>query len=50
MAKVTSDEREKTPITRERLAELLNEDLPREYQAIRLRARKMPENPRPVGH
>jgi bacterioferritin len=34
MAKVTSDERQKTPITRERLAELLNEDLSREYQAI----------------
>jgi bacterioferritin len=34
MPKVTSDEREKTPITRERLAELLNEDLSREYQAI----------------
>lgn len=34
MAKVTSDGREKTPVTRERLAELLNEDLSREYQAI----------------
>jgi bacterioferritin len=34
MAKVTSKEREKTPVTRERLAELLNEDLSREYQAI----------------
>ena len=26
MAKVTSDEQEKTPVTRERLAELLNEE------------------------
>jgi bacterioferritin len=34
MAKVTSNEQEKTPVTRERLAELLNEDLSREYQAI----------------
>ena len=34
MAKATSDEQEKTPVTRERLAELLNEDLSREYQAI----------------
>jgi len=34
MAKVTSDKQEKTPVTRERLAELLNEDLSREYQAI----------------
>jgi bacterioferritin len=34
MAKVTSDEGERTPVTRERLAELLNEDLSREYQAI----------------
>ncbi|HLY61711.1 MAG TPA: ferritin-like domain-containing protein [Terriglobia bacterium] len=34
MAKVTSDEQGKTPVTRERLAELLNEDLSREYQAI----------------
>jgi len=34
MTKVTSDEQEKTPVTRERLVELLNEDLSREYQAI----------------
>ena len=34
MAKVTSNEPEKTPVTRERLAKLLNEDLSREYQAI----------------
>src|ERR1035441_1530116 len=34
MAKVTSTAQEKTPVTRERLAELLNEDLSREYQAI----------------
>lgn len=34
MAKVTSDKHEKTPVTRECLAELLNEDLSREYQAI----------------
>jgi bacterioferritin len=34
MAKVTSTAEEKTPVTRERLAELLNEDLSREYQAI----------------
>jgi bacterioferritin len=34
MAKVTSDKQEETPVTRERLAELLNEDLSREYQAI----------------
>jgi len=33
MAK-SSTEHEKAPITRERLAELLNEDLAREYQAI----------------
>jgi bacterioferritin len=33
MAKSSTDH-EKTPITRERLAELLNEDLAREYQAI----------------
>ena len=34
MAKGTSDESDKRPVTRERLAELLNEDLSREYQAI----------------
>lgn len=34
MAKVTSDEQERTPVTCVRLAELLNEDLSREYQAI----------------
>ena len=34
MANVKSDSDEKTPVTRERLAELLNEDLSREYQAI----------------
>jgi bacterioferritin len=34
MAKITSDGNEKTPVTRGRLAELLNEDLAREYQAI----------------
>jgi bacterioferritin len=34
MPKVTSDKQEETPVTRERLAELLNEDLSREYQAI----------------
>ncbi|MHB8654453.1 MAG: ferritin-like domain-containing protein [Terriglobia bacterium] len=34
MAKVTHDQDMGTPITRERLAELLNEDLSREYQAI----------------
>lgn len=34
MAKVISDEEGKTRVTRERLAELLNEDLSREYQAI----------------
>src|ERR1039458_10767004 len=34
MAKVNSTAEEKTPVTRERLAELLNEDLSREYQAI----------------
>jgi bacterioferritin len=34
MSKVTSTAPEKTPVTRERLAELLNEDLSREYQAI----------------
>jgi bacterioferritin len=34
MAKATSDRREKSPVTRERLVELLNEDLAREYQAI----------------
>jgi bacterioferritin len=34
MAKVNSTAQEETPVTRERLAELLNEDLSREYQAI----------------
>ena len=34
MAKVNSTAQEKTPVTRERLTELLNEDLSREYQAI----------------
>jgi len=34
MAEATSNKPEKTPVTRERLAELLNEDLSREYQAI----------------
>lgn len=34
MAKATSDRGEKSPVTRERLVELLNEDLSREYQAI----------------
>lgn len=34
MAKVTSDAQEQTLLTRDRLAELLNEDLAREYQAI----------------
>jgi bacterioferritin len=34
MAKSTSGNHVNTPITRERLAELLNEDLSREYQAI----------------
>lgn len=34
MDEVTSDNRAKIPVTRERLAELLNEDLSREYQAI----------------
>jgi len=34
MSEATSNKQEKTPITRERLAELLNEDLSREYQAI----------------
>jgi bacterioferritin len=34
MAKAKSDRRGKSPVTRERLVELLNEDLSREYQAI----------------
>ena len=34
MAEAKPDGQKKTPITRERLAELLNEDLAREYQAI----------------
>ena len=34
MTKVKSDGKEATPVTRERLAGLLNEDLSREYQAI----------------
>ena len=34
MAKVNSSAQKKTPVTRERLAGLLNEDLSREYQAI----------------
>ena len=34
MAEATPNKPEKTPVTRERLAELLNEDLSREYQAI----------------
>jgi bacterioferritin len=34
MAKGTSDNADMRPVTRERLAELLNEDLSREYQAI----------------
>src|SRR6202142_681213 len=34
MAKAKSDRQGNSPITRERLAELLNEDLAREYQAI----------------
>ena len=34
MTEVTSNDHKKTPITRARLAELLNEDLAREYQAI----------------
>src|SRR5437016_2776746 len=34
MTNTASEDQGKTPITRERLAELLNEDLSREYQAI----------------
>ena len=34
MAKAGSDARAETSVTRERLAELLNEDLSREYQAV----------------